>query len=280
MKILLSTNIRDETNIVEWVDWHLHVVGVDHILIIDHLSNPPLRKEDFRSVATPHEIHILRREIGNKLDFMNIALRYAQTYEFEWSLHLDGDEYLYLRQDIHSFLKKTSPQTIVFSLPWILFGSNFRDHVSEIEQRKLLELYRRSADKFDGHVKSLFRPCFAVRAVTPHTYEFTVTPSESPPPPWHVDYEYEPLSLYVPKQCWNKTPHWETIPIFIAHFQTQAWNVFQKRRSRPRDDNARIRQLPFRMGASKGSTTFHQIGNQRENNLLCEKYTTTVPGTK
>ena len=42
MKVALFTNARDEDNILEWVVHHIGL-GFDHIYIIDHLSEIPLK---------------------------------------------------------------------------------------------------------------------------------------------------------------------------------------------------------------------------------------------
>lgn len=41
-KVFLSTNVRDEKDLPEWIAFHL-AVGFDHILIVDHLSQTPVQ---------------------------------------------------------------------------------------------------------------------------------------------------------------------------------------------------------------------------------------------
>ena len=41
LNLFLSTNVRDEKNIVEWIDYHSRI-GFHTILVVDHLSKIPV----------------------------------------------------------------------------------------------------------------------------------------------------------------------------------------------------------------------------------------------
>ena len=76
--IILTSNIRDEDNIPEWIAYHT-LIGFDYILICDHKSKVPivetLSKYDFNNVFVIME----ERENVMKYLMMNRLLEIAKN---------------------------------------------------------------------------------------------------------------------------------------------------------------------------------------------------------
>jgi len=132
--IWLSTNMRDETNVLEWIAYHL-IIGFDRILIIDHASKIPIQsqvsKYKFRD-----RVKVIRLGVnyhaGNfkKYILNNLVAPFMKSRpKVEWFIHLDGDEYINLNGNFNSvrrFLNRY-PRAQQVALNWVCFGSNYFD---------------------------------------------------------------------------------------------------------------------------------------------------------
>jgi hypothetical protein len=112
---ILSTNVRDENNILEWIIYHL-LLGFDKIVIIDHKSIIPIIK-----IIQPYEwkkkIYVIRREDNGpvKMKFLNeIIVPYMITNCNKYFIHLDADEYIYIKEEkVDTFLDKFNADTFI-----------------------------------------------------------------------------------------------------------------------------------------------------------------------
>lgn len=135
--IWLSTNMRDESNVLEWIAYHF-IIGFDRVFIIDHASKIPIQslinKYKFRDRITVIRLEADYLSEGNfkKHILNNIVLPFMKSSQkkVDWFIHLDGDEYINLNgnfKTVRGFLNKYPPQAQIIALNWVCFGSSFYD---------------------------------------------------------------------------------------------------------------------------------------------------------
>jgi hypothetical protein len=191
----------------------------------------------------------------NKLTLINKAVDYAKTNNYEWMLYLDGDEFLYLRDDttIDDFLKKYGNVDQI-GINWLLFGSNYL----ETEPPGIRNYYTKSNRFLDRHVKSFVKPSCVEKSVNPHYYllvDGTKTVA------WDGNEFHGPFygeGIQIDKNRCNA---------YVAHYFSQCYDVYKKRKiGRTRDD------IP---GAKWDNILpkekFHEENNEMENTDL-KKY--------
>lgn len=259
MKILLSTNIKDEYNYREWILYHLKL-GFTDIVLWDDGSEEPVVFDDPRV-----RIFVLHRK---KKGYMEASLEKAREVGAEWLLHLDGDEYLYLGgRSIQDFLKESDhPELKAIVFPWLWFGSSGKNR--EIRGKVLTE-YTRCHRKTSLYIKTMCRVRHVKEAQSAHTYIFLDDPKlytqfagES-----HQRIRYG--SMY-PEKCTK--PHKGTI--CIAHFYYQSWDTFRRRRSRTRDDTEDVWHFPgLDLTQPIPNEGFHATYNDMEFPFLSDFFT-------
>ena len=125
---LISTNVRDEPNIIEWIIYHL-LLGFDQIFIIDHLSKYPVKKliENYR-FKNKITVFESSREGPVKMFFLNdIILPYAKENNFKYLIHLDCDEYLNLNNNFNNVDELINYyQSDILAINCLNFGSSFK----------------------------------------------------------------------------------------------------------------------------------------------------------
>lgn len=246
MKILLCTNIKDEHNYKEWIKYHL-ALGFTNICIWDDESQEPVAYEDSRVFVT--------KKHSKKREYILASLNYARTIEADWLLHLDGDEYLYLGgKSLSEFLElrlKWKTKAIVF--PWLFFGSNGKQ-----EEKKgfVLDEFTQCNRKTSVYIKTMaYVPCIEdVRNA--HIYIFKKDPEYLT----FYGNEIYPITRYVsmyPEKA--KLPTSETA--CIAHYYTQSWETFKRRRIRMRDDIQEVWSFSFDLTSVKPTSDFEKWNN-------------------
>jgi hypothetical protein len=101
--VVLSTNVRDETNLPEWIAYHL-VVGFSHIFVVDHLSQTPVRTllqnafapEVAEQILSRVTVHRFTQETSSGMKFrilQNLCHPFYKKLNADWAIHLDADEY-------------------------------------------------------------------------------------------------------------------------------------------------------------------------------------------
>lgn len=235
MKCLLSVNVKDEHNIYEWIQYHL-LLGFHFILIWDDFSQIPVHYQDERVLVKRHHY--------NKIDYMTESVAYAKRNQFDWIIHLDADEYLYLGKNVRlrEFLTRHVHQEVMVLLfPWVLFGSN---HIDVLETKgSCLNPFVRCASKTHKYIKSFARVDTIIGVKSPHEYIYSqqqTTQNTFLAP-------NKPLRQFGPIQ----TREIQSISItrcFIAHFRFQSWDLFCQRKGRVRDDTLKEWKFPFALG--------------------------------
>lgn len=239
MRILLTTNVRDEKHIVEWVTHHI-LVGFTHIFINDHRSVRPV-KDVLHEAGVPSHRYTVRRlntPTVTKHVLMQEMYTYALRSGYNWTINLDGDEFLKLPpgQLVSDFLGRYLDCDQV-SLNWLLFGTSYLlDHP---HGQSLMETYLKCQPTFHSSVKSFIQLNHRPLRVTnyhPHVYYLTDMSR----------------SRTVLRQPLNKTHPFSNpvnipiakMPAYIAHYFFMAYNDYVQRKVKlPRDDKPCHRQL-------------------------------------
>lgn len=232
MRCLVSTNAKDEHNIQEWAHYHL-LLGFDAVLIWDDFSVEPICIGDER-------VHVLRKH-SDKKGYMMDAVAFAKENGFEWMIHLDADEYLYvgLGARLPGFLSQhTNPDTMVVLFPWLMFGSN---HIDVLDPKgSCLRPFVQCAAKTHQYTKPFARVRLIVSVRGPHEYEFcqSYSAKNTSYAPSRTPRHFRPLQ---PRETRPTTPG----GCFIAHYRFQSWDLFRRRKGRPRDDTQANWKFPF-----------------------------------
>tara|TARA_Y100000591_G_scaffold333297_1_gene375475 strand:- start:34898 stop:36772 length:1875 start_codon:yes stop_codon:yes gene_type:complete len=156
---ILSTNVRDENNILEFLVYHL-MIGFDKILVIDHLSQNNVTniiKTLPSNYKDKIEVLQFNKEGSYKLHFLNdIVIPYMKKNCNKYFIHLDGDEYINLNnnyKNISSLLEDFKYPDIL-ALNWLLFGSNNKD-INDNEYKCLIPTYTKCNSELSSHFKIL-----------------------------------------------------------------------------------------------------------------------------
>lgn len=158
---ILSTNVRDENNILEFLLYHL-MIGFDKILVIDHLSKDKvINKIQVLPDKYKEKIDIIRfdKEGSYKLYFLNeIVIPYMKKNCSKYFIHLDGDEYINLNnnyKNISSLLEDFKNPDIL-NLNWLLFGSNNKEF-NDNKYKCLIPTYTKCDKNITNHFKILIK---------------------------------------------------------------------------------------------------------------------------
>lgn len=261
LRTLLTTNVRDENHLVEWVAHHI-LIGFSHIFINDHLSKFPVA-EVLANAGVPRHRYTVRRIEKPKVckeHLMQEMYTHALRNGYHWTINLDGDEFLSLghNQQVQDFLGKYGDCDQV-ALNWLCFGTNFLlDHP---EGKGLMETYVRSERKCNPHTKTFVHLSHRPLRVTqffPHVY-YLSDMSRS------VNVFRQRLNpnkpYYFPLGC-----GWRQTPAFVVHYYNQAYNMYVQRKiNLPRDDTGTFRACVPRAAIDK-------LYNDEENTEIMARY--------
>lgn len=227
--MLISTNIKDEHNFMEWVEYHIHMA--DRLLVWDDESATPLSHKDPRVEV--------RRRHATKKEYMEWSLAYASDHQHDWTIHLDGDEYLYLGgRTFRDYVTGVSNPFVY--IPWLIFGSNGLDTSG---YGSVVSVYTRCAAKTNRSGKTLIRVSDVGSVASPHHYVLKD-------------------GTQTPRQCRPELPNAGTA--CIAHYQIQSWDHFRRRRSRNRDDTGAPRVFAFSLADPVPPPFFHLESNSMD----------------
>lgn len=227
--IVLSTNVRDELNLAEWVAYH-HSLGFDHIVIIDHRSSPPIRAPAVDYVTVIRDV-----DSSKKPEILERVIELTQALQASWAIHLDADEYLSFpvapHQSVQHYLEHQPPDTDVVAINWLMLGTS--GHTVNPYPGFLMPSYRKSQPQCDRHVKCFFRPdridYFAglhhpeAHAPTQLVYRNSRAEVWDKPSPFHK----------------NIADHWSQEHAVIFHYSVQDATTYAIRKYlRARDDGS------------------------------------------
>lgn len=248
MKHLLSVNVKDEHNLVEWVQYHL-LLGFDAILIWDDNSQPPVQYD--------HEKVVVRRQHSTKHDYMTDSAAFAKHHGYDWIMHLDADEYLYLGVGVglREFMDEyAGHEKMAILFPWVLFGSN---QIQVLEPKgSCLRPFVKCAAKTHKYIKPMARVSMITGVRSPHeflysqpyTQQNTVLAPSKTLRSFHAVQTRE-IQPTTPNRC------------FIAHYRFQSWDLFCQRKGRIRDDTQKAWKFSFPLGKDPPAF-FHADSNE------------------
>jgi hypothetical protein len=154
---ILSTNVKDENNILEFILYHL-MIGFDKIFIIDHLSKEPV-KDIINKLPDKYknkiEIFRFNRNGPYKLYFLNdIIIPYMKKNCNKYFIHLDGDEYINLNNNFNTIdeLMRYYKYPEILCLNWLLFGSNNKEN-NDNKYKCLIPTYTKCENTIHEHFK-------------------------------------------------------------------------------------------------------------------------------
>ena len=109
VEILLLTKCDYEDELRCWLDWHLNIIGFDHIMIFDNES-----RIDIPNIIKDYpENSIDYKLIKGWPNQYSLYTEYLKTTKYDWSLPLDDDEFLYISDEfsssIHTLISQLSP---------------------------------------------------------------------------------------------------------------------------------------------------------------------------
>ena len=172
---IVSTNARDENNIIEWILYHL-LLGFDKIVIIDHKSIIPI-SQLIQHYEWRKRVHIIRREDEGpvKMKFLNeIIIPYMMNNCKKYFIHLDADEYIYINTNyIGTFLSKYNTDILV--MHWLMFGNN-NNTINNHPYKCLIPTFTKSDEKLHSHFKCFIkiRKNAPFTFTSPHTIKYNV----------------------------------------------------------------------------------------------------------
>jgi hypothetical protein len=256
-KVLLSTNVRDEHNMEEWIEFHRRV-GFDHLLIYDDRSEPPVQFPQYANLCT-----IVRVSGEPKNELMTRAMEFARANGFEFMLHLDGDEYLYLGwhnnapRTIQGYLEDFADTIQAIYIPWLMFGSN--GHAREPPKGSCIYPFTRCSALTHPYIKTLARVSEMEAVEGPHHFRFrnTIRVDNTIYADGRQIVSYDPIQRRLMSRPSSGS-------VFIAHYRSQSWDHFRRRRARPRDDTQTYWEFPFSLDDETPPPSFQAEANETE----------------
>jgi len=231
-KVGLFTNARNELHIKEWAAHHL-LIGFDNIIIFDHKSYNPLKKEFENFDKRVKVINISHMNGSIKMPLMNISSHISKRLNLDWMIYLDADEYIILQPKfigIKHFLNHYNNAHSI-GLNWLMFGSNFlKNEPSELQ----IESYTKCQLNVDKHVKSFVRPKEILYADNPHYYRI------------HNKNKMVGINGKILNEPYfnELNMSFTKVPAYIAHYVNQSEESFIKRKCiLPQDDTGNYRHV-------------------------------------
>jgi hypothetical protein len=238
MKSILFTNVRDESNIVEWVAHHFNI-GFSYICIYDHLSVIPVstlfknnKKLIIKSIL----------DVGDKTKLILKSVESAIKHNFDWMMYLDADEFLVLpnHNTVETFLMDYQLYNQI-GINWLMFGSNFHNIKTK---GTIIETYTRCNLILDQHIKSFVKPSKVLQVLNAHVYHVENYESTS------IGVDYKPLNtvnkhLFKSSNNQVNNSSFLSLNAFISHYYTQDYETYHERKIRypPDDINCKERKI-------------------------------------
>ncbi len=267
---ILSTNVRDESNILEWIIYHL-LIGFDKIVIIDHNSKIPVLNL-IQNYEWKHRIHVIRRtdEGPVKMKFLNdIIIPYMYVNCKRYFIHLDADEYIYIKYpNIETLLNKYNAP--ILTLHWVMFGNNNvlkNTHPDNFLIPTFTKSGSSPVDHFKCFIKIIKNTPFIF--TNPHTIKFIKEPytlytnilNNKVKYTNNMDKLFSELSI-------NNISLNEDIPAYINHYYVQSKEDYVNRKlNRTRDDNNQKRLMEENIFDNYNDITNYNL-EKYTNNIL------------
>ena len=133
-EVLLISDTDNLNNIIDWLYWHLYIIGFEHAVIIDNSKNSILNVlqniPDFNNKIDYHSMPYSISQTGIYTEFVNKS-------EAWWVLPIDDDEYVYLNplkyrniQDVIREASAKSSDIFKIGFTWaIMLSDNLIAHI-------------------------------------------------------------------------------------------------------------------------------------------------------
>lgn len=256
--IVLTSNMRDEYYIPEWIAYH-NIIGFDYIIIYDHCSIIPIK--DTLSKYNFNNVYVLRDNEDStlKTTMMNKILDILKNKKVRWSIHLDADEFLSLNgyyNNVKGLLNEYANADAI-PITWIHFGTNYH---SKTPSGLIIENFTKSTVKVDDHaIKTFINVNKAVKYTNPHFCQ--------------MRNGYKGITLHGEKwvPCpFNKNNLGIKEKVYINHYIYQSYEEYKRRKlGRKRDDNGKMRPMIE-------EKELHNKFNNVNNTFLKDNYTNVV----
>jgi len=256
--IVLTSNMRDEYYIPEWIAYHT-IIGFDYIIIYDHYSNIPIK--DTLAKYNFHNVYVIRDDNENtlKITMMNKILNILKNNKVRWSIHLDADEFFSLNgyyKNVKDFLLDYKNIDAI-PITWIHFGTNYH---STTPNGLIIENFTRSTTKVhDNAIKTFININKAVKYTNPHFCQ--------------MEKGSNGMTLHGEKwtPCpFNKNNLGIKERVYINHYIYQSYEEYKRRKlGRKRDDTGKMRPVLT-------EKELHSRFNEVNNTFLKDNYTQPV----
>lgn len=147
-EIMLLTKSLYADELFCWLEWHLNIIHVDHIVLLDNESPIDIKSILSRFSKDKIEYHLIEGWSDQK----ELYTHYLRQSESQWVIPLDDDEYLYLgdkyNKDIKTFIT-TLMDTYHRNMYYILWTNL----LSETKLQKHEDLY------INTHIFYTFEGC-------------------------------------------------------------------------------------------------------------------------
>ncbi len=269
LNYIISTNARDEPNIVEWIMYHL-MIGFEYIVIIDHKSTHPIQKI-VDNYEWKNKVYVIRREDDGavKMMFLNdIIVPFMMKRCKKYFIHLDADEYFYLNKK-HTLTSFTDTiKGDIIAINWVMFGNNNIEKNTN-KYKALIPVYTKSSNKLNQHFKLLIRVDASnpIKFNSPHTIEYKTRKKAI---------YYNVLGQIIKgnnvnELMKNNTLNHISIPSYINHYFVQSREDYINRKiNRERDDIFIKRQFDeniFKIDNDIDNYNLLEYGNEIINKL-------------
>jgi hypothetical protein len=232
---ILTTNVRDEKNIMEWVIYHLNI-GFDYIYIIDHCSKIPVQDiiDDFskKNSFLNGRVGVTRSEKSGAVKMLflnNIIIPHMKKICNKYFIHLDGDEYINLNNNFKNIDELLTKHNYpVLYLHWLMYGSNNLENNTD-KNGFLLNTFTR-CDKYLHELgKSFINIKYATIYSDPHIIKDTMITN--------IYNKNSNKSMDIIRKELKIENNINEVPAFINHYFVQSKNEYLNRKiNRIRDD--------------------------------------------
>lgn len=126
-ELLLITN-KPANIIIDWLNWHLNIIKVDHIVLINNTNDTDSLLSEY---IDEHKNKIQYIKLPGNLNQAELYTEYVNNSEAEWVLPIDDDEFLYISKKFNHNLNEylnylyNKNQNYKYSFCWhMLFNKN------------------------------------------------------------------------------------------------------------------------------------------------------------
>ena len=138
-ELILITNSNNLNELLYWLYWHLHVIGFEHVVLIDN-STENLISQYISKFGNLVE-YVKKPGIISQCEIYNY---YVKNSKSKWVLPLDDDEYLYIsdkfNHNINTFIQKNNFPVYKYAFNWHMM---FSDTIHEKNNDFYVNLYKK-----------------------------------------------------------------------------------------------------------------------------------------